>query len=197
LSESLGLTNIEKEYKGKLPPTFPQSGKTIDFILISEGVKKCIEAVGRTPHIKKTLGDHRGSYVDINVAKLLGIGKVDMAMMPGRKLQSKNTKATKDYLKQTRLSWTEHKVFERMENLCEDLRNTKIMTEEMIETYNKIDRDVFRLCLSAEKECVHVSTRRYAWSQKLDQAIKKERLWETIVKIGWDTTNSTIQILSK
>ena len=122
--------------------------------------------------------------MDINVAKLLGIGKVDMAMMPGRKLQSKNTKATKDYLKQTRLSWTEHKVFERMENLCEDLRNTKIMTEEMIETYNKIDRDVFRLCLSAEKKCVHVSTRRYVWSPKLDQAIKKERLWDKIVKIG-------------
>ena len=138
--------------------------------------------MGRTPHIKKTLGDHRGSYVDINVAQLLGIGKVDMAMMPGRKLQSKDTKATKNYLKQTRISWTDHNVFERMEKLCEDLRHCKTMTEEMKATYNKIDRDVFRLCLSAEKKSVHVSTRRYAWSPKLDQAIKKERLWEKSLK---------------
>ena len=63
--------------------------------------------------------------------------------------------------------------------------------------YNKIDRDVFRLCKSAENKSVHVSSRRYAWSPKLDQAIKLERLWEKIVKIGWDMTNSTILILSK
>ena len=103
MSESLGLINIEKEYQGKLPATFPQSGKTIDYILVSEGVKKCVEAVGRTPHIKRTLGDHRETYVDINVAKLLGIGEIDMVMMPGRKLQSKDTKATKKYLNQVNL----------------------------------------------------------------------------------------------
>jgi len=118
MSESLGLTNLEKEYKGNLSSSFPQSENTIYFLLASEGVLSCIEAIGRNPHIKTTLGDHRGTYLDINVAKILGIGEVDMEMMPGRKLQLKDTKAGKKYLNEVNKSWKEHNVFNRMENLC-------------------------------------------------------------------------------
>ena len=117
MSESLGLINIENEYQGKLPATFPQSGKTIDYILVSEGVQKCVEAVGRTPHIKRTLSHHRGTYVDINLAKLLGIGEIDTTMIPGRKLQFKDTKSIKKYLNQVHLGWKEHKVFTRIKKI--------------------------------------------------------------------------------
>ena len=176
MSESLGLTNLEKEYKGTLPSSFPQSERTIDFILASEGVLSCVDVIGRETHIKTTLGDHRGTYIDINVAKLLGIGEVDMESMPGRKLQLKDTKAGKKYLQEVNKSWNEHNVFNRMEKLCKLIRDNKGPSKDIIEMYNKIDRDVFRLCKSAENKSVHVSSRRYAWSPKLDQAIKLERL---------------------
>ena len=91
---SVGLRNLEMEQVGKLPPTFPLSGRTLDHILVTEGVLESVEAMARTPHIKSTLGDHRGTYVDLNVEKLLGIGEIDVESNPMRKLQTKDVKAT-------------------------------------------------------------------------------------------------------
>ena len=110
-----------------------------------------MEAMTRTPHIKSTLGDHRGTYVDLNIEKLLGIGDIDIESNPMRKLQTKDVKATEKYLDKVEEAFKNHKVFDRMETLWEKLKITGRSTKEDVVEYEKIDRDVFRLCRGSEK----------------------------------------------
>jgi len=107
--------------------------------------------MARTPHIKSTLGDHRGTYVDLNVEKLLGIGEIDVESNPMRKLQTKDVKATEKYLGKVEEAFKNHKVFDRMETLWEKLKTTGQSSKEDVVEYEKIDRDVFRLCRGSEK----------------------------------------------
>ena len=132
-----------------------------------------------------TLGDHRGQYVDLKIQELLGIGKVDSSSAHGRKLQYSNVKAVKAYIELAIVKWKEHKVFERMETLKEKIKNKKMVTMEDISNYNKIDRDVYRLSIHSEIKCLKVSHTKYAWSPRLDLAIKLVRFWKYIVDKGY------------
>jgi len=156
MAVSVGLRNLEMEQVGKLPSTFPLSGITLDHILVSEGVLDCTEAIARPPHINSTLGDHRGTYVDLNVEKLLGIGEIDVEMNPMRKLQTKDIKATEKYLEKVEEALKNYKVFDRMETLWKKLKITGWSTKEDVAEYKKIDRDIFRLCRGSEKN-VYIS----------------------------------------
>ena len=87
-ANNLGLFNVARETHGNtLPPTFPEPGRTTDFMLDSYSVVQSIEAMGSVPFLKTTLGDYRGQYVDLKIQELLGIGKVDSSSAHGRKLQ--------------------------------------------------------------------------------------------------------------
>ena len=195
MSRQLGLINLEKEIHGRLPPSFPQSGRTIDFLLASEGVRDSVEALGRTPHIKGTLGDHRGTFVDINISTLLGIGEVDMEASISRKLQSIDVKASEKYIKKVEEHFVDHNVYNRMETLVEKVTVQNKMDKEDQAEYEKIDKDVFRLCRSAEKKCIHLRQHRFAWSPSLDVAMKQERLWRKVVKLGWGSGKKIIEEL--
>ena len=81
MATEIGLYNVGRRIHGNtLPPTFPQSGKTLDYILVSEGMVVNIEAMGAAPFVKELLGDHRGLFMDLNIDTLLNIGTIDAEM---------------------------------------------------------------------------------------------------------------------
>ena len=193
----LGLINVGKTLHDDLPPTFPASKRTLDFMLASEGVMPCVEVMGMVPYIKQSLGDHRGMYVDLNARKLLGLDGVDEETSITRRLQYSDVKKVKKYVEVLEAKLKDHKVFERMESLVEKMKKQKGMMNLDEVVYEQLDRDVFLLEKCAEKKCTRVSYRRYAWSPTLDRAIKRVRLWSRVVDHGWTSPCKVIQGLAK
>ena len=79
-----------------------------------------------------------------------------MEMNPMRKLQTKDVKATEKYLEKGEDAFKNHKVFDRMDTLWKKSKTTGWSTKEDVAEYEKIDRDVFRLCRGSEKN-VYIS----------------------------------------
>ena len=50
MSVELGLYNFEKDQVINLPPTFPQSKRTLDHILVTNRVRECVEAMACRLH---------------------------------------------------------------------------------------------------------------------------------------------------
>ena len=74
----LALTNVMKKIHRNLPPTFPESGNTLDCIVAIEAVVESVATLAAAPYIKDQLGDHRGLVLDMDVHKLLAIGNLDV-----------------------------------------------------------------------------------------------------------------------
>ena len=102
-----------------------------------------------------------------------------------RRLQYQNVKIVDKYLEILESKLKEHRVFDRLEKIFQEAKETKTMSIRNIKEYEKVDRDVYRLAKHAENKYYPISHRKYAWSPVLDKAIKKVRLWTKIKKIGW------------
>ena len=93
-----------------------------------------MEAIARTPHIKQSLGDHRGSYIELNMTRLLRIGDVDVEAPSMKKLQTKDVKSTEKYMEKVEEALLRHRVFERIESLSEKLKRQQgINNEDILE----------------------------------------------------------------
>ena len=68
-----------------------------------------------------------------------------------KKRQTKDVKSTEKYMENVEETLLRHRVFERIESLSEKLNRQQGINNEDILEYEKIDRDVFRLCRGAEK----------------------------------------------
>ena len=98
-TEGLGLRNSSKELHGNnLPPTLPQSDKTLYYVLVSEVILGHIEDIGAATFVKESLEDHRGLYLDLNIVSLLNIGTVVEEMSVTRSLHYQSVKLVKKYL---------------------------------------------------------------------------------------------------
>ena len=150
----IGLYNVGRRiHDNTLPPTFPQSVKTLDYILVSEGVVGNIEAMGAAPFVKDSLGDHRGLFIDLNIDTLLNIGPIDAEMGATRRLQYQNVKIVDKYLEILETKLKEHRVFDRLEKIFQEAKETKTMSIRNIKEYETVDRDVYRLAKHAKNKC--------------------------------------------
>jgi len=154
-SDQLSLINIGRDKFKRLPHIKPAANKTIDFMLGTEEVVKNTIAYGLTPYNLRTLGDHRGQYIDINIKGMLGISKMDTYMAPRRRLNTKDINATKKYLEKLTKSIEYHNVTESMKNIITGLRNAGNESDirRSAREYDKVAEDMHRLCRNAEKIC--------------------------------------------
>jgi len=176
-SDQLGLINIGLEKFKRLPHSKPASNKTIDFMLGTEEVVRNTIAYGLTPYNLRTLGDHRGQYVDINIKGMLGISKMDTYMAPRRRLNTKDINATKKYLEKLTKSIVYHNVEERMRNIITGLSNAKNEIDVMrsAREYDKVAEDMHRLCRNAEKGCKKLGKSDKPWFP--DQQLTIDRIF--------------------
>ena len=178
----LDLHDIAKERNPNgVPPTYTRmnSATRIDFMLGSVGVLNNTMAFGMAPEIYgNTLGNHRAQYIDINILNLLELNIHDIGAPASRRLRSSDPKCIEKYIEKLKENLLHHKVFERMENLWVDIANQVVLNQEQVETYEAIDRDVFRLCVNAEKNIKMHKNMKYVWSPALDNAAKDVQYWQ-------------------
>ena len=97
-ASKLGLKNIALETHGSLPPTRPQSKKTIDFVLGTENVLESVKYLSMVPYDMENLGDHRGIVMDIDTNILFENESVMQNTARTRKLYTSDVKACDKYI---------------------------------------------------------------------------------------------------
>jgi len=180
-SLSLGLTDIAREkFDENYPPTFTRQNtqRRIDFMLGSEEVIKNVVAYGMAPlSMGRSIGDHRAQYVDINVLELLQMNTHDLSTPSSRRLKSPDPKCVTKYTKCLQDHLIDHRVFQRAEDLINNLKEKNHMTPEDKKEYEQLDEDIFRLCKSSENEIKLSKFQKHVWSPALDTAYKVANYW--------------------
>ena len=71
-----------------------------------------------------------------------------------------------------------HNIFERLKELCIEIKGRTNLTRHKKMKYEALDRDIYRSCLNAEKESKKINNGKYWWSPKLDQAGMILQYWQ-------------------
>ena len=181
MSLRLGLFDIAKErHPEGVPPTYVRynSSRRIDLLLGTESVLHATTAYGMVLDEVHLFGDHRLQYLDINVKTLLQLNSLDIGSPSSRRLRSTDRKGVKLYCEVVHNHFTRHKVYDRLEKLCGELKSKVVMTMSQMDRYEAIDRDVHRLCTNAEKALKIYTNTKFLWSPALDEAVKEVQHWK-------------------
>ena len=182
MSIRLGLFDLAKERHGKsVPPTYirKNSKRRLDYMMGSEKVMNNVTAFGMAPgESYLSLGDHRSQYIAVNVANILHLNIYDAISPSSRRLKSNDPKKVSQYIEKVKDNFHSHNVFQRIEELWDTIKTNETMSKKQIKTYEKIDRDVYRLCTNAENNIKFFQPRKFVWSPELDEAVKEAQYWE-------------------
>ena len=198
-SQRVGLVNLNIEGGYNFPASHPcvpnrSRDTTIDFCLCTPRVLESTTYATMTPYDLQSLGDHRGMLFDIDINSLLQSENMDTALKEVRKLNTGNPNTTKKYLDTIEQRFKEQNIFERANKLLYHRKRKKYTRWKIMKKYEKIDREVFTICQSAEKSCKPTVSGHYQWSPVLARAIKELAYWRarhkymqensTIIKLG-------------
>ena len=195
----LGLYDIAKERNPEgVPSTYVRcnSSRRIDLLLGTENVLHATMAYGMVLDEVELFGDHRLQYLDINVKALLQLNSLDTGSPSSRRLRSTDIKGVKSYCEVVHNHFTHHKVYERLEKLCGELKTQVVMTMSQMDRYEAIDRDVHRLCTNAEKTLKVYTNAKFLWSPALDEAVKEVQHWK-MRKKHVKNNNKTMELVAR
>ena len=179
---NLNLINLNTAGNFKFPPSHPcvtnqDRSTTIDYCLCSAHVLPCVTYASMVPYDLHTLGDHRGMIVDINLHQLIG-GNIDNKVdKVGRKLSSTNVAVTTKYIEAVEKSFNKQNIFERIQKLYYQWHKKKRRKWEIMKKYEKLDAEIYRICLKAEKRSKSGPHGKAEWSPALASAIKNISYW--------------------
>ena len=176
-----GLIDIANHrHEGQVPATYSRinSARRIDYMLGSEGVVKNVMAMGiASADYDPVLGDHRPQYVDLNIKSILHLDVHDNDTPSSGRLKSSNPKSIETYINKAKEHFTAHNIYNRVEDLWTGLNNKVTLTKSQCESYNAIDRDIYRLCTNAESMIRGHRRTKYVWSPSLETAGNEVRYW--------------------
>ena len=152
-------------------PTYARGTKRLDYVFCTSNVLSSVTSCGIEPFNQNILSDHRGLFVDWDEASLFGTATSPMAPKSVRKLQSHRLQAKGNYILSLHEYCIKHNVFDRLHRLeSVDFPSWSLA--------NKLDRDITRGMLHAEKQCRQVG--KDPWSPSL----KKARIKVEIFKLS-------------
>jgi hypothetical protein len=147
--------------------THSRGSKQLDCAFGTQELAESITRIGVTPHNFVVASDHRGLFVDLNVDAFLG-GDPSHLMSPAlRGIKSNSPKQCRKYVEVVATCLTKHRVFERA-NRLQAITDLHGLTPAFVVRWERIDRDLLRACLHAER--LTKSRDRPAWSPKLHLA---------------------------
>ena len=198
---NLGLLNISTEGGYKFPATHPcitnrSRDTTIDYCLCTARIMESIEYATLTPYDLYTLGDHRGLLLDINITNILSALDERKSSAISRKLATNNPAATKKYLEAVERGFKKQNIYARVGKMYQQWSAKKKDRWATMRTYDILDREIFYICLKAEKKCRVKASGKYMWSPALSEAIKTLSYWKARKKYGLQD-NGIIKKLSE
>ena len=202
MSDRLSLNNLNVERDLQFPATHPclhnpARNTTIDFCLCTTGVLQHVTYATMAPYDLACLGDHRGILIDIDTKSLFDISNHDHTTSMNRKLVTNNPSITKKYLQYVEERFDQQRIVSRAKELYKDWKQKKCSLWEVQQTYEILDREVYRICRKGEKKCRPTRSGNRAWSPELIHAIQTLSYWKArkkyqqenalIRKLGSDT----------
>jgi hypothetical protein len=155
--------------------TYARGTKRLDYALGTQELAESIVRIGITPYNFVITSDHRGLFIDFDVDAFLG-GDPSHLMSPAlRGIKSNSPKQCRKYVTAVDKYLKEHKVFERAARL-QALTDAHGLTQPLARKWERIDRDLLRACLHAER--LTRCRDRPAWSPKLHQASMAVAYWK-------------------
>ena len=180
--ETLGLIDMAGQNLSPPPPTFERKGvaNRIDFILATQRVSDCLHEFEMEPEILAgSCGDHRGMIIKLKIGMLFNLKDQDMMGPTSRKLKSNDVKGVEKYKNKLLQGIDTHNIAQRMKTLITELQGKKEMNANQKQLYEGIDKDMFRLCINAEKNIRRGSIGNYMWSPSLDKAHRDSQYWKS------------------
>ena len=157
------------------PPATYKYGhaRRIDFMLGTAAVFESVTGAGYAAFDDGIFSKHRVIFVDLDYSTLLG-HVTDPTARASRRLRSCDPKLCDDYLGLLIKYLDDHKVEQRLTSLERDA--PYLSSSEVKIRYDKIDRDVTRGMIHAEKQSGN-SGGKYKWSPLLRESGLRTRYW--------------------
>jgi hypothetical protein len=161
------------------PATYVRGRKHLDYVLASDGVLPFIRSCGIEPFFSTVHSDHQGLFLDVDLTSLLGGDMATILPPPLRGISSNSPHAEK-YIDNICKHLDEHNVHIRAHKFFSALATSAIpICPALLVAINKLDRDLTRALLHAEKTCRRKE--RPPWSEALPLASKAVRFWKTFI----------------
>jgi hypothetical protein len=155
--------------------TYSRGTKRLDYAFGTQELAESIVRIGITPYNFVVASDHRGLFIDFDVDAFLG-GDPSHLMSPAlRGIKSNSPKQCRKYVEALTKYLTDHKVFERATRI-QTQTDEKGLTPRLARKWERIDRDLLRACLHAER--LTRCRDRPAWSPKLHHASMIVAYWK-------------------
>jgi hypothetical protein len=130
--------------------THSRGSKRLDYVFGTQELAESIVRIGVTPYNFVIASDHRGLFIDFNIDAFLG-GESSHLMSPAlRGINSNSPKQCRKYVEAVTTYLTKHSVFERAHRL-QAITDLHGLTPALAIRWERIDRDLLRACLHAER----------------------------------------------
>jgi hypothetical protein len=154
------------------------SGRCIDFIFISNGLKSKVKASGYLPFYEGLQSDHRGIFLDL---KLQQFHEKPPYVPPKRTIGTHESKQTIiNYQQYIDEQFKSQNIYKRSSELFEQSAHFQ-NTDDFKNKLNSIDKQITEIVLAAErrKAVLRHATR---WSPQIDNISKFIRYWRICIK---------------
>ncbi len=180
LVTSLGLFDIHKEMLETPAGTFERGGRRIDMMLGTDGVLDCVTQCGYEEYNQVAVSDHRAVYADFDFRKILGKDSPDLTNPTHRNLSSDRPKHNHWYKEMVHRYFVKHRVYQRAEEIVENPKGLSMQRLQIM--YEKLDKDITRAMISAEK--VLKTRSDLPWSPVLKKAIDATHYWSAMIRVA-------------
>ena len=173
-----------------------KNGRCIDYIFASHELANNIHQCGAELYNTIVDSDHRPLFIDFCTDFLFG-NLPNLYTHPKRGIYSDDPSACRKYIATLADYFQKHNILTRAGKL-DKWTNSHGLTPRLVELWEKLDEDITRSCLAAEKHCGRCHTA--PWSPKLHQAHLLVLFWKTAIyylKYSQDPNPALAPILEK
>jgi hypothetical protein len=169
------------------PSTYVRRQRRLDYVFATDGVMQYVRACGIEAFFSTIHSDHRGLFLDLDLIGLLGGEMANLLPVALRGISS-NSPNQEKYINNAYKHLEDHNVINRGNTVFGALDQSTIpVCPKLLIVSNRINRDVTRAMLFAEKTCQQPD--RPPWSEALHLASKAVRFWKTYVSGGRNSTD--------
>jgi hypothetical protein len=172
--------------------TYARGSRKIDFIFGTKRVAEFCTDSGIVPFGFGYPSDHRALFIRINISEILKARVTAVESRHARKLQNATPKERALFLEAVNSHYEQQNLYERMQKLREEASHQ--WTQEMIDEYEKCDKQHIAGMLAAEKKLSKV--RRQAWSPKFGAAISKKAFWKIALSLRMTHTRPSDEYIT-
>jgi hypothetical protein len=171
-----GLTNaLTDVHSEQVPNTHVRGSKQIDFVLVTDGIRPCIKAIGLLDEsILKS--DHRAIFLDLDLILLLGAPPERLERPQFQNLKLDDPRISNRYRKLLNKQFECHNIYDSVKNISERGKADDWSHEDVL-AYEILDCDITASMLRAAEKCFIRKQHDTPWVPSLSKETHAIRYW--------------------